>query len=353
MNILYTNFHHGDGGGHTTYILALLQNLEHLCHVACPGSSRLYGVLRERDFERLVEMDFPGKLGEIAGTVRNTVQLARYIDTHDIDIVHTSGSGDNRMAFYASLFCKKKFKVVFTKHNSFPIKGPISQWRFNKNDGVIFVSKSIYDTIGFSNFKTRIAVIENGIDLDYWSRSAPLETGRELTFVSTAGTADSKGWRFLLEGVSGLDDSEKSRIKVVLLGAELPAESMDQARQACRVEFPGFLADTRPFLERADIGFVLSYSRETISFACREMMSMSLPVLVSRYAGLPDNIDEFTGWLTEPKNSESIRAVLRKILAMSPEELTQMKRAARDKAVRDFGIGKMLKATNVFYAALF
>ena len=48
MNILYTNFHREDGGGHTTYILSLLENSIHNTFVACPPTSMLYKTLQER-----------------------------------------------------------------------------------------------------------------------------------------------------------------------------------------------------------------------------------------------------------------------------------------------------------------
>ena len=62
MNILYTNFHHGHGGGHTRYVLSLLENEKHNKFVACPADSLLYKTLQERGFPNLIDMEFPGKL---------------------------------------------------------------------------------------------------------------------------------------------------------------------------------------------------------------------------------------------------------------------------------------------------
>ena len=43
MKLLYTNFHSGSGGGHTTYIRELARGLSerHDVHVAAPEDSRL------------------------------------------------------------------------------------------------------------------------------------------------------------------------------------------------------------------------------------------------------------------------------------------------------------------------
>ena len=118
MNILYTNFHREDGGGHTTYILSLLENSVHNTFVACPPTSMLYRILQERGYANLIAMEFPGKPKQMREIVKNALILRRAIMEHDIDIVHTNGSPDNRMALYVSLVTRKKFKVVFTKHNT-------------------------------------------------------------------------------------------------------------------------------------------------------------------------------------------------------------------------------------------
>lgn len=350
MNILYTNFHKAEGGGHTTYVLTLTKDTGHNKYVACPESSHLYTSLKGRGHEKLFGMDFPSKPKEIRGIIKAAWKLRRIIEDYDIDLIHTSGSQENRLALYASLLTRKKFKVVFTKHNSYKIKGAISQWRFNTfNDAVIFVSDSVYKTIGFDTFTTPIHVIENGIDLNHWKKTQPIETGHNLTLVTNTGLSLHKGWVYLTDAIAGLPEALKQRVKVQVIGPlELEAEQA-LAKTKCAIEFPGFMKDSRPLLEKADVGFVLSYASETISFACREMMGMSLPVIVSDYASLPRNVDRSCGWVTTIKNADSIREALMKILSMPPEELSEMKRNARKKAEAEFSADIMVKKTNNVY----
>ena len=140
MNILYTNFHHEDGGGHTTYILTLLQHSKHRTFVACPPTSMLYTTLRDQGYDGLIPMEFPGKPKHYKKIFKNALLLRRAILEHDIDIVHTNGSPDNRMALYVAPFTRKKFRVVFTKHNTIRIKNAVSRLRLNLfNDAIIFV----------------------------------------------------------------------------------------------------------------------------------------------------------------------------------------------------------------------
>ncbi|MDR2503628.1 MAG: glycosyltransferase family 4 protein [Deltaproteobacteria bacterium] len=352
MNILYTNFHFAEGGGHTTYILSLLENKKHTAHVACAESSILYRKLKERGYPRLIPIDFYSKPKDLTKIIKNTRRLIRAIEEYDIDIVHTNGSPDNRLALYACPFCRKRFKIVFTKHNTIKIHGVISLWRLNKfNDAVIFVSEvAKLDSVG-THANPRYHVIENGVDLNYWRKQSPMRTGRAIRLISTAGTSPAKGWIHLAEALHALPEEQRSRFSSSLLGRPAPAELKSKAQEFCGMEFPGFFTDPRPLLEEADVGFILSY-KEASSFACREMMAMGLPVISSDFSNHVRNIDESCGWVTRRHDAESVRQVLLRILAMPPAELEAMKLAARRKAERDFSLEKMMAETNAVYESL-
>ena len=64
MKLLYTNFHTGDGGGHTTYIRELAAALaaRHEVHVAAPPGSRLNREARELPGVRVLDQPFPNGL---------------------------------------------------------------------------------------------------------------------------------------------------------------------------------------------------------------------------------------------------------------------------------------------------
>lgn len=350
-NILYTNFHREDGGGHTTYILSLLKGSRHNTFVACPPTSMLYKLLDEQGYDGLIPMEFPGKLKHFDQVVKNALKLRRAIVEHSIDIVHTNGSPDNRMAFYAKLLTFRKFKIIFTKHNTIKIKNAVSRLRFNRfNAATIFVGDFL-DYLGLDKNNPRFQIIPNCIDLEYWQRKAPASTGDRLTLISNAGASKHKGWHHLMEAIAGLPAADRQRLSVVMLARNEPemAKELAAAGQICEFRFPGFLTDPRPELEKADIGFVLSY-KEACSFACREMLAMGLPVITSDFMVLVRNIDESCGWVTKAKDVASIGEVLRAILAMPPERIDAMKAAARRKAEAEFSIADMLEQTDKVYA---
>jgi glycosyltransferase involved in cell wall biosynthesis len=91
---------------------------------------------------------------------------------------------------------------------------------------------------------------------------------------------------------------------------------------------------------------------ETISFACREMMAMGKPVLVSDYAGLPENIrPDVDGWLVPPRDRVAMAERLQSLL-QGRAELPRMAVAAREHAQRDFGLNLFVQRTEAAYLDL-
>lgn len=353
MNILYTNFHSGFGGGHTTYILSLVNNTEHNVFVACPPRSRLYKMLQSIGYERLFALTFPSKLQKLPETIKNTLTLKKIISENSIDIVHTNGSADNRMALYASWLGGKKFKVVFTKHNTLKVSGIISKLRFNKfNDAIILVADTVASASGLPD-NPRFHVVEHGIDTMFWQKKEEIKTGDKIRLVSNSGTTRNKGWIHLVEALELLPEDARNRFSVVLMGRQDPFLNSvwNDVQKVCDIKYAGFLDDTRPELEEGDVGFVLSY-KEASSFATREMMSMALPVISSDFPASFNNITPETGWITPIGDARAISGVLLDILRMPPEQLNAMKLAARQRAESVFSVSKMISDTNKVYDGL-
>ena len=126
-------------------------------------------------------------------------------------------------------------------------------------------------------------------------------------------------------------------------------EALGLTDQVC---FAGLLDDVRPMVAAVDAGFVLSWDVETISFACREMMAMGKPVLVSDYAGLPENIEPGTdGWITPVRDVPRIAAAIQTMLSQRAA-LPAMGAAARRHALAEFGIERFVDHTEAVYQRL-
>ena len=368
MKILLTNFHDGDGGGHTTYLASLAKGLadRHEVCVAAPPGSRL---LREAGAINGVAtraQPFPNGLRRLGAIHRARKALAAHLREEKYDLVHVNGSADHRLVLSALRGLSARPRVVLTKHNSKSMKGPGHWWRAHRTDQVIAVSDYTRRALAATAYaRCRIDTVHNGIDTDYYAprpadcaageRDASLSDPPTLVLGSNAGTADYKGWMDLVEALPLLAPEQRSQVQVVLAGRPPAANALariDELGMQEQVTFAGLLDDVRPMIAAIDVGFVLSWDVETISFACREMMAMGKPVLVSDYAGLPENIRAgVDGWITPvrdvPRIADAIKAMLQ-----HRSGLPAMGAAARAHAVEAFGIERFVGRTEAVYRQL-
>jgi L-malate glycosyltransferase len=373
VKLLYTNFHDGDGGGHTTYLIALARGLHarHEVHLALPPSSRAYREAQAIDGVRVHAQPFPNGLKHWAARRRALAQLHELLRRERFDLIHVNGSADHRLVLAAMRGITPRPTLVWTKHNSKSVRGLGHWWRAQRTDLAIAVSEATRrELLGTAYARCNPITVRNGIDTTHfapapneiqaqerarWLSDAAQRTPCPLLLGSNAGTADYKGWMDLIEALATLPETERSQIHILLCGkppSEAQRMRIDSLGLNAQVHFAGMLGDVRPAIAAIDAGFVLSYAVETISFACREMMAMGKPVLVSDYAGLPENIDPgVDGWVVKTRDIGAIAQALRGMLKQR-DALPAMGEAAREKAVREFDLAQFVKGTETAYQTL-
>jgi len=369
MNILLTNFHPGKGGGHTTYLNYLFNDISSLrssinIYIAVPKTSKLNQDLKKNFQSKVFDIDFPGKPKNFLKIIKNVKAFSKLVKKNKINIVHTNGTPDHKIVMLCKWFYKLDYKIVRTKHDSFPIK---QHWFAKKlydkyTDELIVVSRYQYTKISDINLKNKTTIICNGVDLKYFKprkKSKKLANkfqllDSDLVFVSVAGTATYKGWQLLVEATSRLDKNLRDSIKIIIVGnspAEYEIEKfVNTFKMQDNVIFTGFMSDVRNVISVADLCFVLSTNTETISFACREMMSMGRAVLVSDYAGLPENVThQEDGWIVK---SNSVREIVKFIRYLPEVDLEKLSQNAYKKAQNEFGSEKFIEKTLSIYYSL-
>ncbi|WP_036109483.1 MULTISPECIES: glycosyltransferase family 4 protein [Luteibacter] len=370
MKLLFTNFHAGDGGGHTTYLISLARGLSgrHEVHVAAPPGSRLNREARALAGVHVLDQPYPNGLGKLPARRRARQQLSAYLAEHRFDVIHVNGSADHRLVIAAVRGLRRRPAIVLTKHNSKPMSGIGNAWRARVGtDGVIAVCDYVHRQVMASPYaRCRVVTVFNGVDIDRFAPRpadttlragwlAPATAEAPLLIGSNAGTASYKGWMDLVEALASLEPAWRDRLRVVLAGGLPDAEDrrrIEALGVASQVHFAGRLDDVRPLVATLDAGFVLSWDVETISFACREMMAMEKPVLVSDYAGLPENIRQGEdGWIVPARDRHAIAAALRRLVE-ERDQLPAMGFAARAHAEAEFGLERFIDATEAFYREL-
>ncbi len=368
MKILYTNFHYGDGGGHTTYIVSLARALHgrHTLHVAAPADSRLLRTVAEEGIATVLPMAFGSGLPTLPQQLAEQRTLRRLVREEGIDLVHVNGARDHRFVMQGLLGMHHP-PIILTKHNSKPTNTLGNTFRARlATDRVIAVSADTRRLLEQGPYRRcPIDVVRNGVDLGHYS---PLPAGsglalrrqwtqdpQALVLVSNAGTDDYKGWIDLARAMSRLPADVRPHVHMAVAGHPPSEQQLEQVQAlgevATQVHFTGLLEDTRVLIAAGDAGFVLSHDVETISFACREMMASGKPMLVSDYAGLPENIEQgVDGWVVATRD---IDAIARQVAALYAQRdvLPEYGRAARLHAEREFGLQTFAEATLASYQA--
>ena len=364
MKILFTNFHGRNGGGHVTYLMHLLSGLQfdHQLTLATPGSSRLFRYASALKDVRVVDMSFttrPSSWFAARATLR------KLIKTEHFDIIHVNGSADHKQVMLALLGMRNRPKVIFTKHNHHEMTSFGHQLRaMFTTDQVIAVSDYVRGELQRTPYRrTPSVTIRHGIDLNYFSPVSLEEkqalrlkllgpaVADKILIGSSAGTDYEKGWLDLVEGVSLLAPEQRARFHVLVAG-DVPNASKIAQVQALgmtdQVSFPGLLDDVRPYLACCDLGYVLSYY-EALSYACRELMALGLPVLITNVGGLPENVAHGEqGWVVPMKNPQAIADVLRQILE-HPDCLPRLGAQARLRAENEFNMPDFISSTLAVY----
>lgn len=373
MKILYTNFHVSHGGGHTTYIASLAESLRarHEIWVAAPLTSKLYLLCQSIPNVNLVAMPFPSKPKEWRDILSTRKQLRTMFEKERFDIVHVNGSPDHRLVMYALFGLPgRRPQVVYTKHNSLPVGKHFGcQLRVKyATDHVIAVSRHTSRLLDGTPYAQReVSVIPNGVDVEYFhpfdstdsqhARLRMVGPKHAYKFIvgSVAGTAEYKGWIDMVTAVSRLPEATREKMHILIAGESPSASQRQRVAQLGMFEYVTFaenLLDVRPCIAALDIGFVLSYEVETISFACREMMAMGKPVIVADYAGLPENIsDGEDGWIVSQHDPDTISTLLMEVTS-NPDALPAMGEAARHKSEIHFGKALFVQATEAVYQRL-
>ncbi len=367
--ILITNFHPIGGGGHVPYIEALTRiqlYSDHIIGIATPRTSRLYQYLNDINYPRLFACDFPAKIQkEPFSILKNLRQFIKIVSDFKPDIIHTNGV-DLFIVNFTSFFTLN-YKIIRTHHaiKKIPID-PYHKWLYNKRiSSNIYVSNTAREISTQDGLKTaNTCIIENGVDLSkYYPQSKDTNLAKQLgidqdtfCFGSIAGTAPYKRVDTIIEAAKKLKETTNKKFKILVLGDELSGQLLQNIAIENGVNefvFCGFHKDTQKYISLFDVGFVLSDSIETISFAAREMMSMAKPLISSSFSGLKENIVHgHNGLLIEPNNISQLLDAMEFFMDLDLDSLSKFSSRSRQYAEDNFDIRNQVKSHINLYETL-
>ncbi|MDD2761142.1 MAG: glycosyltransferase family 4 protein, partial [Methylomonas sp.] len=328
---------------------------DHIIGVAAPLGSRIYQNLMESEYPHLYACDFPAKIQKELPDILTSIKTFRkIISEFKPDIVHVNGGPDLFIVTWSHPVCPP-YKVIRTHHAIRNLSNDIyHKWlyreRINTN---VYVCKSAFELSTTKGLIPKNSVIiENGVDLDRLKPTTKNSYLSELygindscfCFGSCAGTSAYKRVDTIIDAALKLRADGFNDFKILVIGDEVSGsilERMAKERNLDNFFYCGFHKKVEPIVSLFDVGFILSDSIETISFAAREMMAMGKPLISSSFSGLKENVqDGVNGIIVEPGDIGGIAFAMKKFLEMDKKSLEMFSLNAREYAVRNFSIHK-------------
>jgi len=202
----------------------------------------------------------------------------------------------------------------------------------------------------------KLTVIHNGMEPSLYLnadgskvRSELGLRGDQILTTMVARFVPQKDHATLLQAISSLSEG---KYKFALVGGgereNLYRERVERQRLTNNVIFLSERRDVPQILAASDI-FVLSSNWEGLPRSIIEAMMAGLPVVATRVGGVPELVaDGVTGFLVPPRDPDALAEALQKLIA-DPELRRRMGQAGREKALKEFTLGRMLRETERVY----
>ncbi|MBW2061869.1 MAG: glycosyltransferase family 4 protein [Deltaproteobacteria bacterium] len=297
--------------------------------------------------------------------LKTIIPLALYLKRNRVDLVQTHSSIDSWTASLAARLVG--VPVIRSRH----ISADISDSFFSKllymrlADRVITCGQVIKDIMvrvnGFNPEK--IVSIPTGVDEKRFRPGLdPTPVRREFNLSQddyvlgiVAIIRSWKGHEFLFEAVKLLGD-EIPRLKVLVAG-DGPARSYVEERARSfsvmdKVIFAGYREDTPQILSAMNRFVLPSTKNEGVPQAILQAMLAGIPVIASSAGGLTEVVEHGrTGLLAPPRDPAALKEA---ILASfrSPEKAKAMSITAREKALQNATLEKMIDKTEEVYLSV-
>lgn len=292
-----------------------------------------------------------------------TIAVARYLSASDFDVVQTHSTEAGVIGRWAAALAGVG-NVIHTVHGvPFTDDRNVLLRRFleacerasaPRADVLVAKADSIREAYLARGIGTpeQFRTIYSGIDVDVFGRAAPADLpGRGVRILLAARLVEGKGIPVLFEAVEAMGEGPYA---VCVAGTGPIEESLQRDVRdrglADRVHFLGFREDMPAVYAASDI-FVLPSFREGLPRVVSESLAAGLPVVASRIAGIPEQVEDcVNGFLVEPGDSTELACRLADLVG-DRDLRRQMGRASRRRAPT-FSRERMVSDTRELYGCL-
>ena len=243
---------------------------------------------------------------QIVRWLRAFFRIVSYIKQNDIQVLYCNGGSTSQVGHYAGKYCG--IPVVVHLHSPYT-RRYILLYRFHKASKVVFVSKSIENTIrGKQPFEGQCEVIYNGVDTNRFQKAAVNDSSwrvkleipvSAVVFGQVSSLITRKGIDILLRAYQ-LALQKNPNLRLVLVG-EGPdraqfAQLADELEISKCVVWTGNQTDPLPYYQHVFDVNVLASRSDAFPLSTLEAASCGLPSIGANVDGIPEGvIDGRTG----------------------------------------------------------
>lgn len=256
--------------------------------------------------------------------------LKKLIENEKIDIVNTHSSKDSWLALPAARMAANKPLVIRTRHLSTKIHGGIlNRFLYDYLPHYVLttgeaIRKQMIEENGFNG--NRIKSIPTGVDTDIFNPDRSYSNIREeLNLKPSAPLVGAvsviRSWKGLdyLVRAATLILKEIPDAKFLIAGDGIHKKTLQKTIEETGVGdkfyLPGHREDVASIMNSIDILVHPSYANEGVPQTVLQAMAMKKPVIASNIPSLKEVvIDNETGFIVPPKDSEGIAKAVIKLL---------------------------------------
>lgn len=185
-----------------------------------------------------------------------------------------------------------------------------------------------------------------GVNLDHYTYTEYPSSNKEVRFLFVGRVMKEKGIDELFDALKRLIKENHACILDVVGGYEENySEVIKRYENEGWLKYHGYQKDVRPFIANAHC-FVLPSYHEGMANTNLESAAMGRPLITSNIHGCKEAVVENqSGYLCEPKNSESLYETMKSFLLLSHDEKVQMGRMGRKHMEDVFDKNKVVEDT--------
>jgi L-malate glycosyltransferase len=294
-------------------------------------------------------------------------KIAAYVRKHKIKLIHCHLPWAGMAARLVGKLTG--VPVVYTEHNKWEryhkLTYLMNKLSFAYQQRVIAVSAEVANSIKINYGKTKplVQVVANGADTAKYARlqTAENDIRKQLNIPETATVIGitcvfraQKRLATWLEIAQALHAKHPDTYFIIVGDGPLRDEVHAKAKTLGTdkyVFFAGLQAETRPYFTAMDV-FMMSSEFEGLPIALLEAMSMNCVPACTEAGGIPEVIKDGVNGLLVPVE-QPLQLVDRLLQLMQhPNEVAQMKQAARETVINSFSMKKMVTELEDIYTDL-